>query len=58
MNNEAYTAYPSSEEVLLAEGCCIHVLGVDYGVRIDNGEGQIAKFSGQKITVIHLIHSR
>ena len=56
MNNEAYTAYPSEAEVLLCEGCRIHVLGVDYGVKIDNVEGQIADFNGHKITVVHLFH--
>ena len=56
MNNEAYTAYPFEDEVLLCEGCPINVLGIDYGVKIDNGEGQIAKFNGQKITVVHLFH--
>ena len=39
MNNEAYTAYPSEDEVLLCEGCPINVLGIDYGVKIDKGEG-------------------
>ena len=56
MNNEAYTAYPSEAEVLLCENYPIHVLGDDYGVKIDNFEGQIADFNGQKITVVHLFH--
>ena len=39
MNNEAYTAYPSEAEVLLCEGCPIHVLGIDFKVKIDNTQG-------------------
>ena len=56
MNNEAYTAYPSESEVLLAEGCRIDVLGVDYNVKIDNNKGKIAVFNGKKMTVVHLYH--
>ena len=47
MNNEAYTAYPSEAEVLLCEGCSIHVLGVDLKLKIDNNQGQIAKYNGK-----------
>ena len=56
MNHEAYTAYPSEAEVLLCEGCHIWVLGVDYGVKIENDQGQIGKFNGQEMTVVHLFH--
>ena len=56
MNNEAYTAYPSESEVLLAEGCGIIVLGVDYNVKIDNNKGKIGVFNGKKMTVVHLLH--
>ena len=57
MNNEAYTAYPSESEVLLCEGCKIYVLGIDYGVKIENNEGEIAKYNGQQMTVVHLFHN-
>ena len=34
MNNEAYSAYPSEAEVLLADGCFVDVLALDYEVKI------------------------
>ena len=39
MNNEAYSSYPSEEEILLCEGCSLYVLAVDTNVKIDNNEG-------------------
>ena len=57
MNNEAYRAYPSESEVLLCEGCGIFVLGIDYGVKIENTEVEIAKYNGQQMTVVHLFHN-
>ena len=56
MNNEAYTAYPSESEVLLYEGCGINVLSIDYGVKIENNEGEIGMYNGQQRTVVHRFH--
>ena len=36
MNNEAYTAYPDEGELLLEEGCGVHVLAIDSDVKIEN----------------------
>ena len=57
MNNEAYTAYPSEAEVLFCEGCGIYVLGIDYGVKIENNEGEIGIYNSQQMTVVHLFHN-
>ena len=58
MNNEAYSAYPQEAEVLLCEGCDVYVLGVDNGIVIKNEtNGDMARFTGNSITVVHLFHS-
>lgn len=36
MNNEAFTAYPSEGELLLAEGCSVYVHEVERGYKIEN----------------------
>ena len=58
LNNEAYTAYPSECEVLLAEGCAVFVLTVDRDVVIKASPvGQMACYDGKSITIIHLYHN-
>ena len=42
MNNEAYSAYPSEEEILLCDGCDMFALAVDTNVEINNMQGERA----------------
>ena len=56
MNNAAYTAYPAEGEILMCEGSPMFVLSVDTEVLIENAHGAMAKFNGNKITVVHLFH--
>ena len=56
MNNSAYTAYPKEGEILLCEGCKVFVLSVDTEVLIENAQGAMAQFNGNKIIVVHLFH--
>ena len=58
MNNEAYTAYPAEDEVLLSDGCPMFVLSVDKGFKITNtGDGEMSEFDGKVITIVHLYHA-
>lgn len=56
MNNEAYTAYPNEGEVLLTDGCVMRVLAIQRDVKIDNPYPSFKRFTGQTITVIHMLN--
>lgn len=58
MNHEAYTSYPSEEELLMREGTKIYVLGVESDVEINNPHPSFAPFNGLKLTIIHLFEQR
>lgn len=58
VSNEAYSAYPSEAEVLLSDGCAVHVLAVDMAVKIENETANdiMTRITGKTITVVHLFH--
>ena len=57
MNNEAYTAYPSEGEVLLVEGCSVHVLAFQENFELKNHTScGMEKYNGRKINIIYLYH--
>ena len=51
MSDDSTSAYPAEAEVLLCEGCQIHVLAVDTEV-------EILKYKPLKFTVVHLFHAQ
>ena len=57
MNNEAYSAYPSEEEVLLCDGCDMFALSVDKNVELNNLKGELARFNKRILTIVHLFHT-
>ena len=54
MNSEALTAYPCEGELLLCEGCRVHVLAIERGHEIENQHESMQKYNGQAITIIYL----
>lgn len=57
MKNEAYSAYPNEDEVLMKEGCHFWVLAVDTGVKIvNNSTSDMALYNGKTMNVVHLYH--
>ena len=57
MNNEAYSAYPSEEEILLCDGCDMFALSVDSNIQLNNMTGLLSHFNNKILTVIHLFHT-
>ena len=57
MNNEAYSAYPSEEEILLCDGCDMFALSVDSNIQLNNMIGLLSLFNNKILTVIHLFHT-
>ena len=58
MTNEAYSAYPAEQTVLLSEGCGMYVLAVEKDFKMVNGAGSLAKYNGSTIQIIHLYHTK
>ena len=54
MNNDAYSAFPSEGELLVAEGCSVFVLDVEKDIVIKNDRPSFSSFNGHKLTVIYL----
>ena len=57
MGNEAYSAYPSEEEILLCDGCDMFALSVDSNIQLNNMTGVLSDFNNRILTVIHLFHT-
>ena len=57
MNNEAYSAYPSEEEILLCDGCDMFALSVDSNIQLNNMTGLLSLFNNKILTVVHLFHT-
>ena len=55
LNNEAYTAYPYEQEIILAEGSEVIVLKVDTEFKLQNLDLQIANYYNRHLTLIHLL---
>ena len=49
MTNEAYSAYPAEQTVLLSEGCGMYVLAVHRDYVMSNSSGVLAKYKGETI---------
>ena len=45
MNNEAYSAYPCEEEILLCDGCDMFALSVDSNIELKNLFGLLGPFN-------------
>ena len=57
MYNEAYSAYPSEEEILLCDGCDMFALSVDSNVELNNMKGELAEFNKKILTIVHSFHT-
>ena len=55
LNNEAFSAYPYEQEVLLKEGCFVYALKIDEIV-IKNKHDDFTEYNGKTVTVIYLVH--
>ena len=54
LNNEAFTAYPGDQEMVLRQGCRVYVLQVQKKVVYKNNYTTFQEFNDQEFTIVHL----